>query len=77
VVEPQAAAPLGGSEERSSPVLRDADGGESHAPAFLQTPTRREGADDEAAAKRPRRRRAPRAADGDTAGPAASETEEA
>ena len=71
VVEPQAQAPLGGSEERNSPVLRDAEGGESHAPAFLQTPTRRE--DSEEAPRRPRRRRTPRA----EGGPAASETEEA
>ncbi|MDB5476179.1 MAG: hypothetical protein JWP49_1690, partial [Phenylobacterium sp.] len=36
VVEPQAAAPLAAAPEpRPSRVLRDAEGGESHAPAFL------------------------------------------
>lgn len=74
VVEPQAAAPLGG-EERPSPMLRDAEGGESHAPAFLQSPARREGEDEGAPQRRPRRRRAPRSFEGD-AGPA-SEAEEA
>ena len=73
VVEPQA-QPL--VEARPAAMLRDAEGGESHAPAFLQQPTaRREGVEDEAPAKRPRRRRAPRSFEGDT-GPASSETEE-
>ena len=60
VVEPQAAAPLTAPEPRPSRVLRDSEGGESHAPAFLQAPApRREPADgEEVAAKRPRRRRA-------------------
>jgi hypothetical protein len=43
-------------------VLRDSDGGESHAPAFLQAPAPRaaaEPASDET--PKPRRRRAPRA----------------
>jgi hypothetical protein len=60
--------------------LRDAEGGESHAPAFLQSPTpRREAAADEegAAPRRPRRRRTPRSLDGDGGGPASGETEEA
>lgn len=75
VVEPQAQAPLV-NEERASPMLRDADGGESHAPAFLQQPaTRPEAVDDEAPARRPRRRRAPRSFEGDS-GPS-TETEEA
>ena len=75
VVEPQAAAPLGGSEERASPMLRDAEGGESHAPAFLQAPPRRDGDEEAAPARRPRRRRAPRNTE---AGPGASnEAEEA
>jgi hypothetical protein len=71
VVEPQAAAPLTAPEPRPARVLRDAEGGESHAPAFLQAPTpRRDVAEaDEAAVKRPRRRR--------SSGPATSETEEA
>jgi hypothetical protein len=50
-------------EERPSQVLRDAEGGESHAPAFLQAPAaapRSEEGEDEAPARRPRRRRAPR-----------------
>jgi len=70
VVEPQG-APLVNTEERASPVLRDADGGESHAPAFLQAPAARAEAG-EAAAPKPRRRRAPRAD-----GPASSESEDA
>jgi hypothetical protein len=75
VVEPQAQPPLV-AEERASPMLRDADGGASHAPAFLQQPaTRPEAADDEAPARRPRRRRAPRSFEGDAGPP--SETEEA
>lgn len=77
VVEPQA-APLVASEERPSPVLRDAEGGESHAPAFLQArvPT----APTEAAAEgepkpRARRRRAPRSFEGGET--PSGETEEA
>jgi hypothetical protein len=61
--EPATAEAQGGSEERAaSPVLRDAEGGESHAPAFLQAPAagRPEGGEEEAAPRRPRRRRAPR-----------------
>jgi hypothetical protein len=61
--EPMAAAPEPpppAFEERPSPMLRDAEGGESHAPAFLQSPARPEGGDDEAGPRRPRRRRAPR-----------------
>jgi hypothetical protein len=76
VVEPQAAAPFGGSEERGSPMLRDAEGGESHAPAFLQAPPRREGDDEAAPARRPRRRRAPRNPEADQGG-ASNEAEEA
>jgi len=37
VIEPKA-APMVATEEKSSPVLRDDDGGESHAPAFLKAP---------------------------------------
>ncbi|HEY2355862.1 MAG TPA: DUF4167 domain-containing protein [Phenylobacterium sp.] len=73
VVEPQAQplvapapAPVA---ERKTRVLRDAEGGESHAPAFLQAPAPRAESSDEA--PKPRRRRAPRAD-----GPAPSETEE-
>ncbi|MDB5462387.1 MAG: hypothetical protein JWP23_776 [Phenylobacterium sp.] len=77
VVEPQAQPPLVSAAvepapqrpERKTRVLRDAEGGESHAPAFLQAPAARADAEE---APRPRRRRAPR-----TDGPASSEGEEA
>lgn len=73
VVEPQA-QPL--VEDRPAAMLRDAEGGESHAPAFLQqSAPRREAGEDEAPAKRPRRRRAPRSFEGD--GAPSSEPEEA
>ncbi|HSV03718.1 MAG TPA: DUF4167 domain-containing protein [Phenylobacterium sp.] len=75
VVEPRAAAPLG--EERGSPVLRDAEGGESHAPAFLQAPARRDGEEDAGQARKPRRRRTPRPLDGESSGRASNEAEEA
>jgi hypothetical protein len=76
VVEPQQ-APLAAEEPAPSPVLRDADGGESHAPAFLQAPAARsEGGDEEAPARRPRRRRAPRSFEGGGDGaPSSNETE--
>jgi len=65
VVEPQAQAPLAApasAPERKSRVLRDAEGGESHAPAFLQAPAPRAASSvDTEAAPKPRRRRAPRA----------------
>ena len=58
VVEPQAQAPLAApAPERKARVLRDAEGGESHAPAFLQAPAARADADD---MPKPRRRRAAR-----------------
>ncbi|MDX9996908.1 MAG: DUF4167 domain-containing protein [Phenylobacterium sp.] len=80
VTEPQA-TPLVAAEERPSPVLRDAEGGESHAPAFLQSSVapRTETADgEEAPAKRPRRRRAPRTfeAGAEGAPPPSPESEE-
>ena len=61
MIEPQA-QPLVSAEQRPSPVLRDSEGGESHAPAFLQTSTapRPDTGDEEAPARKPRRRRAPR-----------------
>lgn len=77
VTEPQA-TPLVAAEERPSPMLRDAEGGQSHAPAFLQssvapraeTP---DSADEGAApAKRPRRRRAPRSFEAGSEGAAPS-----
>ena len=54
-----------GVEDRNARVLRDAEGGESHAPAFLQTPAtpRPEAGEDDGAQRRPRRRRAPRSFD--------------
>jgi hypothetical protein len=68
VIEPQA-SPLP-REERASPMLRDSDGGESHAPAFLgrSTVPSAEAAEE----KKPRRRRAPRTFEGADA-PAAPE----
>ena len=61
MVEPQAQPLVSAAQDepraRPARVLRDADGGESHAPAFLQAPAQR--ADSEEAPK-PRRRRAPR-----------------
>ena len=64
VVEPRA-TPLTPEAEPSaaSPVLRSHDGGVSHAPAFLKSPSRGEApAETEAAAPKPRKPRAPRAA---------------
>jgi hypothetical protein len=65
VIEPQAQAPLAAPKaapERKARVLRDSEGGESHAPAFLQAPAPRAAAV-EASDEVPkvRRRRAPRA----------------
>jgi len=60
-------------EERVSPMLRDAEGGESHAPAFLQAPPRVE--EGEEPPRRPRRRRAPRSFEGGDAPPAGGESE--
>ena len=60
--EPAAAAePQAPPQERGSPVLRDSEGGESYAPAFLQTSAapRPEPAGD---APKPRRKRATKAA---------------
>jgi hypothetical protein len=78
VVEPQATPIAAVAEERPSPVLRDADGGESQAPAFLQAPPVRADGEEEAPGRRPRRRRAPRSFEGgDDASPSGGETEEA
>jgi len=69
VVEPQR-APLVAPDTGSSPVLRDDDGGESYAPAFLKPRAPRQpaapaaAASDDEAAKKPRRRRAPRSFEG-------------
>jgi len=73
VVEPRA-TPLTPDAEPStaSPVLRSHDGGVSHAPAFLQSAPRAEPAAEAAeAAPKVRKRRAPRAASGEDATPAA------
>jgi hypothetical protein len=59
--------------EPSGPMLRDSDGGASHAPAFLQAARPAPVADDVEAAPKPRRRRAPRSFEGD----AKPETEDA
>lgn len=80
VVEPQG-APLVTQEretERPSPVLRDSEGGESHAPAFLQrAATPAPEADAEEPVRKPRRRRAPRSFEGGADAPSGGETEEA
>jgi hypothetical protein len=81
VVEPQA-TPLGAPASTPAPdgpMLRDAEGGASEAPAFLQArspePPKAEG---EEPARKPRRRRAPRSFEGgEGAAPPANETEEA
>lgn len=79
VVEPQAQPPIAvAAEARPSPMLRDAEGGESHAPAFLQASAapRPEGGEEEAApARRPRRRRTPRSIEAGDGSPSSSETE--
>ena len=73
VVQPQgdpAPAPRG-------PMLRDSDGGASHAPAFLQArPAPVAAGDDGDEKPKPKRRRAPRSFEAGE-GPAPSETEEA
>lgn len=81
VVEPQA-TPLvapASTPAPDGPMLRDAEGGASEAPAFLQArspePPKAEG---EEPARKPRRRRAPRSFEGgEGASPPANETEEA
>jgi hypothetical protein len=81
VVEPQA-TPLGAppaTPAPDGPMLRDAEGGASEAPAFLQArspePAKAEG---DEPARKPRRRRAPRSFEGgEGAAPPSSETEEA
>ncbi|MBA4794017.1 DUF4167 domain-containing protein [Phenylobacterium sp.] len=73
VVEPQA-SPLGGEGGQDGPMLRDAEGGASEAPAFLQARPERDTGEEPA--RKPRRRRAPRSFEGGE-GASASETEEA
>jgi len=76
VVEPQA-TPLV-SEERAAPMLRDAEGGESHAPAFLQSRPAPAAAPEagDAPAPKPRRRRAPRSFEAGEGATPSTETEE-
>ncbi len=83
MVEPQAAPLVATREERPSPVLRDDDGGESQAPAFLKpvrstaakaAPVAAEAGEDKPA--KPRRRRAPRSFEGGEGTPT-NEAEEA
>ncbi len=74
VVEPQA-QPLVAETLTESPVLRDADGGQSEAPAFLQARPEPRAEGEDGATRRPRRRRAPRSFEGGEA--AAGETEDA
>ncbi len=80
VVEPQATPLVSEVDQPGSPILRSQDGGISHAPAFLQarsaTPAPEADNDGEARPK-PRRKRAPRATDGDSPTPAADVTEDA
>jgi hypothetical protein len=71
VVEPQARPLTADLDQPGSPILRSQDGGVSEAPAFLQArEPRPEAAADTGEAPRPRRRRAPRAADEQSASPA-------
>jgi hypothetical protein len=67
--------------ERPARVLRDAEGGESHAPAFLQapaaTPRPESATDEDGQARKPRRRRAPRTFEGGEGPPPSSEAEDA
>lgn len=67
-----------GDEDRG-PMLRDSDGGASHAPAFLQAarPAPAPAAADDGEAKpKARRRRAPRSFEGGEGAPAAAESED-
>jgi hypothetical protein len=82
VVEPQAQGSFG-DERPAAPVLRDAEGGQSQAPAFLQPraapaePRPEAAAGEDEAARRPRRRRAPRSFDAGEGAPPSNESEEA
>ncbi|MFN3524006.1 MAG: DUF4167 domain-containing protein [Phenylobacterium sp.] len=78
VVEPQGAPLVADEREagRTSPMLRDAEGGESHAPAFLQARPAAPAEGGEEPARKPRRRRAPRSFEGGADAPS-GETEEA
>ena len=75
-IEPAAPAPKRG--RRTASVLRDADGGESHAPAFLQNraPEPAPAPAAEETERKPRRRRAPRSFEGGEGASPAAKTEE-
>lgn len=78
VIEPQAAPFVAEQPADESPRLRGQDGAVSELPAFLGRPAQSEPREDAAApeaAKKPRRRRAPRSFEGGEGAP--SETEEA
>jgi hypothetical protein len=80
VVEPQATPLVSEVDQPGSPILRSQDGGISQAPAFLQarSTTPAPEADNDAEVRpKPRRKRAPRATDGDSPTPAADVTEDA
>ncbi|WP_300578887.1 DUF4167 domain-containing protein [Phenylobacterium sp.] len=78
VVEPQAAPLVAETPAPDGPMLRDAEGGASEAPAFLQAPRSVEPkAEGEEPVRKPRRRRAPRSFEGGEGAPPSNETEEA
>ena len=79
VVEPQAAPLVAETPAPDGPMLRDAEGGASEAPAFLQAPraTEAKAEGGEEPVRKPRRRRAPRSFEGGEGAPPSSETEEA
>jgi hypothetical protein len=63
--------------QERGPMLRDSEGGASHAPAFLQAVTRPAPAADAGEEKpKPRRRRAPRSFEGGEAAPATADSED-
>ena len=71
---PEVASPRRGAPRHASPVLRDAEGGESHAPAFLQNRAAEPVAEE--TERKPRRRRAPRSFEGGEGASPATEAEE-
>jgi hypothetical protein len=78
IVEPQAAPLVAETPAPDGPMLRDAEGGASEAPAFLQAPRAAEPkAEGEEPVRKPRRRRAPRSFEGGEGAPPSNETEEA
>ena len=69
--------PTGDADDRG-PMLRDSDGGASHAPAFLQASRSAPApaAEDGEAKPKPRRRRAPRSFEGGEGAPATADSED-